>query len=114
MDGVDSKILDALTQTMRATTMTPEALTATANGKAYQAVAQSAALAIQDAVDALRGTTAIATTASGIALAQFLSTGDPRYLEVLERAQQMVNSAIADFSAIGGAATSLLNEFPSH
>ena len=92
----------------------PEAIQAGGAGKAYQAVAQSAALAIQDAVDALRTTTTTATTASGIALAQFLASGDARYLDVLGQAQAMVTKAIQDLDAVGTAAASVLAGFPSH
>ena len=89
-----------------------EAIQAAGAGKAYQAVAQSAALAIQDAVDALRTISATATTASGIALAQFLASGDVRYLEVLGQAQAMVTKAIQDLDAVGTAAANVLNQFP--
>ncbi len=112
MDSVDPSIIDAINQTQFATMSHQVVMTAGA-GKAYQAAAQSAALAIQDAVDSLRHTTAIATTASGIALAQFLASGDPRYLEALSAAQTMVTSAIEDFAAVGAAAAAVVNEFPS-
>ena len=93
--------------------MSPQVVLTSGAGKAYQAVAQSAALAIQDAVDALRHTTAIATSASGIALAQFLASGDPRYLEVLSQTQVMVTRAIEDFAAAGAAAAAIVKEFPA-
>ncbi|HEX8450421.1 MAG TPA: hypothetical protein VF652_12585 [Allosphingosinicella sp.] len=95
IDTVDPSIVDAV------------------DGKAYQAVAASAALAIQDAVDALRHTTAIATTASGIALSQFLASGDERYLTALPALQQMVAGAVGDFAAVGEAAAKIVSEFPS-
>jgi hypothetical protein len=112
MGTVDPTIIDAINQTELAT-MSPQVVATGGAGKAYQAVAQSAALAIQDAVDALRRTTAIATSASGIALAQFLASGDPRYLEVLSRTQAMMTSAIDDFAKAGDVAARILKEFPS-
>ena len=108
----DPSIIDAVNQTQMAT-ISPQVVLTSGAGKAYQAVAQSAALAIQDAVDALRHTTAIATSASGIALAQFLASGDPRYLEMLSQTQTMVTSAIEDFKAAGEAAASVVKAFPS-
>lgn len=82
-------------------------------GPAYQAVAQSAAIAVQDATDALRHATTIAAAAAGTALAQFLASGDPRYLAALGPAREMVDKAIADFAAIGAASAQLLSVFPA-
>lgn len=94
-------------------TMGWEVVKAGADGKAYQAVAASAALAIQDAVDALRHSTAIATAASGMALTQFLASGDPRYLEALAAARTMVDNAVASLAAVGEAAGAIVRDFPS-
>ena len=112
MSEVDPTIVDAINQAQTAT-MSPQVVLTGGAGKAYQAVAASAALAIQDAVDALRHTTTIATTASGIALAQFLASGDDRYLEALSATQTMVTSAIEDFARVGAAAAVVVKEFPS-
>jgi hypothetical protein len=114
MNGVDPTITDAIVETQQATLSNPDIVTASASGKAYLAVAQSAALAIQDAVDALRHNGAIATSASGIALAQFLASGDSRYLDALSAAQAMMTKAIEDFAKVGEAAVATLNAFPSH
>ena len=112
MNEVDPSIVDTINQTQMATT-SPQVVLTSADGKAYHAVAQAAALAIQDAADALRHATAIATSASGIALAQFLATGDERYLKAMTATQTMVTDAIADFSAVGVAASTIVKEFPS-
>jgi hypothetical protein len=112
MNVVDPAIVDAINQTQKATLDAQVVLTGGA-GKAYQAVAQSAALAIQDAVEALRHTSAVSASATGIALAQFLASGDPRYLEALPAAQAMVTKGIEDFRALALAASELVKEFPS-
>ena len=111
--AANSELLEELEAIARVA-LDPEAIQSGGAGKAYHAVAQSAALAIQDAVDALRNTTATATTASGIALAQFLASGDARYLDVLSQAQAMVTKAIQDLDAVGAAAAKVLTQFPSH
>jgi hypothetical protein len=109
---VDPAIVDAVNRSQTATLA--EQVTRTAGaGKAYQAVAASAALAIQDAVDALRHAQGIATSASGMALAQFLASGDPRYLEALGPIQGMVDKATANLDAVGIAAAKIMAEFPS-
>jgi hypothetical protein len=46
-------------------------------GKVYQSVAQSAAIAIQDAADALRNLTTIEATAAGVAMAEMLRQQAP-------------------------------------
>ncbi|TMJ16006.1 MAG: hypothetical protein E6G94_05370 [Alphaproteobacteria bacterium] len=111
-DYVDPAMVDAINQTQKAT-MAPQVVLTGADGQAIHAVAASAALAIQDAVDALRHSTAIATTASGIALTQFLASGDPRYLEALGQAQAMVSEAVSHLGAVGEAASKIVQEFPS-
>src|SRR4051794_8614232 len=83
-----------------------------AAGRAYQLVAQSAAIAMQDATDALRNITTLATTAAGVAMAQFLASGDPASLELLGHARKMVDDAIADYARIGAASATILREFP--
>ena len=81
-------------------------------GRAYQLIAQSAAIAVQDAADALRNITSVATTAAGVAMAQFLASGDPASLEILGHARTMVDDAIADYAAIGAASVKILAELP--
>jgi len=110
--NVDPRVIDAIVQSQHAT-MDPQTVLAEARGKAYQAIAQSAAIAVQDAADALRGVTSLATAATGAALSQYLATGDPRFLEVLPQAREMVDGAIEDFSAVGTAAARLMTEFPA-
>jgi hypothetical protein len=112
MSEVDPVIVDAINQTEMAT-MQQQVVKTGGAGKAYQAVAQSAALAIQDAVDALRHTSTVATSASGMALAQFLASGDPRYLDVLAQTQAMVTKGIEDLRATGAAAAQIVKDFPS-
>jgi len=80
---------------------------------AYHAVSAAAAMAIQDAVASLRHSCAVATSASGMALAQFLATGDPRYLESLAQSQAMVDKATEHFAAVSAAAIKIVTEFPS-
>ncbi|WP_204269559.1 hypothetical protein, partial [Citrobacter freundii] len=55
----------------------------------------------------------IATTAAGVAMAQYLATGDKKYADVLVQAQAMMKGATEDFSKIGSAAADVLKQFPS-
>lgn len=82
-------------------------------GKAYQSVAQSMAIAVQDATDGLRNTTTMANTAMGVALAQFLATKDAQYLQAMPPAQEMVTAAATTLATVGATATTLLKAFPT-
>lgn len=82
-------------------------------GKAYQAVAQSTALAVQDATDNLRNINTISATALGVAMAQFLATKDPQYVTAIEEAQKMATAAASNFKTIGVNAADVLKAFPS-
>lgn len=108
----DSDIASVLTLAQNATLSTG-VIVAQGAGKAYQSVAQSMAIAVQDATDGLRNTTTMATTAMGVALAQFLTTKDADYLKAIEPAQGMITQAAATLATVGGTATTLLKEFPS-
>jgi 3-dehydroquinate dehydratase len=110
--NVDPQIIDVINQVQKAT-MAPQVVLTSGAGKAYQSVAQSAAIAIQDATDALRNVSTIATTASGVAMAQLLATGEPKYIEALATAQNMMKSATEDFAQIGATASTILKNFPS-
>lgn len=113
MNQVNPLIVDVLQQTQTATLTQGVVLTSGA-GKAYQSVAQSTALAVQDATDALRNVSTMATTAAGVALAQILATGNvAQYQPTLDSAQTIMTNAIADFSAIGLAAGDILKTFPA-
>ena len=84
-------------------------------GKAYQSVAQSTAIAVQDAADNLRNMSIISTTASGVAMSQILATGDPEgvYTKAITTANTLVTEAAANFAEIGKNAAEVLSNFPS-
>jgi hypothetical protein len=109
--SVPDAIVDAINQAQTAT-MSPQAIQASGAGKAYHMVAQAAAIAIQDAADALRNTHNIATAAAGAAMTQFLATGEGRYLDALLQARELAQVAIADFAAISAAAAQTVKDFP--
>ena len=82
-------------------------------GKAYQSVAQSTAIAIQDATDNLRNLNTISATAMGVSMAQFIETGDPKYAQAIELAQKMATMAAGNFMLIGTNAADVLKGYPS-
>lgn len=107
-----SDISDAILVSQNAT-LTPDLVVVQGAGKAYQAVAQSMAIAVQDATDSLRNSTTMATTAMGVALAQFLATKDTTYLQAIDEAGKVVTSAATTLATVGKNATEILKSFPS-
>ncbi|ALO41662.1 hypothetical protein AAEU28_12825 [Pseudoalteromonas sp. SS15] len=82
-----------------------------ARKKAEQAVAQSTAIAVQDATDNLRNLSTITTTAIGVALSQLLATGDPKYSKVIEEAQKVLEKGTEQFANIGKESAKILEQF---
>lgn len=78
---------------------------------AQQAVAQSTAMAVQDAVDNMRNLNTLTTTAMGVALAQLLATGDPKYVQVIEESQKIVAKSAEQFAKVSADAAKVLKDF---
>lgn len=84
-------------------------------GKAYQSVAQSMALAIQDATDHLRNISTVASTAVAVATEMMIADPDKleQYVKIINQAQETVNKAATTFKDIGTDAGDVLDNFPS-
>lgn len=110
--AVNPQVIDAINQSQTAAMGAQVVLTSGA-GKAYQSVAQSTAIAIQDATDALRNISTITTTAAGVVIAQMLVNPASPTSALLPTLQKVMESATKDYIAIGAAATEIVNEYPS-
>ncbi len=108
---VNKQVINAL-NVLNHGTMDADKVQASGAGKAFQSVAQSAAIAVQDAADSLRNVSTIVNTAAGVALAQYVATLDPLYAEVITESQTMMASAITNFTQIGAAASAIVQGFP--
>jgi len=82
-------------------------------GKAYQSVAQSTAIAIQDAADNMRNINTISATALGVSIAQFIETGDSKYAQAIELAQKMSLDAANTFKVVGSNSADVIKGYPS-
>lgn len=84
-------------------------------GLAYRAVAQSTAIAIQDAVENLRNINTVAATIIGAASAQAID--DPANADqmhkVIEMAQKITEDAIENLRKVGIVSNEVLHNFPS-
>lgn len=111
---VNPQVVDTIT-VVQDSTMIPGVVKTSGAGKAYQAVAQSSAMAIQDAADYLRNMGTMSTTAVGAAMAQLLADPQdfPMYKEVLNEAQGLVTKASHNFKTIGEDAATVLQKFPA-
>lgn len=108
---VNPQILNTL-DVLQQTTMLSSVIKHAGAGKAYQSVAQSAAMAIQDATDNMRNMNTMSATAMGVALAQMLATKDPAFAQVITQAQTVASSGMQNFAQIGQDASALLSNFP--
>lgn len=57
----------------------------------------SQALAVQDAANNMRDMNDLLSTASGVALANFIESGDVKYLETLQTLNTQANQSISNF-----------------
>lgn len=108
---VNPQVVDAL-EVVGKNTLQLDLVRVEGAGKAYQSVAQSMAIAIQDATDNLRNLNTISTTAQGVAIAKYLETKETTYATILECAQKMSTSAADNFQRIGKNAADILLSFP--
>jgi len=92
----------------------PHVAATSSAGKAYQFVAQSSAIAIQDATDYLRNMSTIATTAAGVAAAQMIEHPEQvaELQKIIVAAQSMVQEAANNFEMISQKAAQAINNFP--
>lgn len=81
-------------------------------GRAYQSVAQSTAIAIQDGTDYLRNVSTIAVTAIGVAMAQMAATNGGQGQKLLDAATKLVSTATTQFGTIASTATTVATGYP--
>ncbi len=92
----------------------PPIVRADGAGKAYQSVAQSSAIAIQDATDYLRNVNTITATAIGVAMAQMLENPEAvdELQKVIASAQNISQGAANQFEMVSEKAALMLKNFP--
>ncbi len=121
IEKINAQIIDSLEKTQQFTlgSVVKEAgagsvVKASGAGKAYQSVAQSTAIAIQDAADYLRNMGTITSTTIGVAFADWMVTKKAHpYTEIIDKANETMTAATATFKQVGAAAKTVLQEFPS-
>lgn len=64
---------------------------------ASKSLAQSGALAVQDAANTMRDMNTLLSTAAGVALANFIESGDPKYLEALDKLNAQAKDSKTNF-----------------
>jgi hypothetical protein len=111
MDNTNAQVIDTINQVQLAT-MSPQVVMTSGAGKAYQSVAQSTAIAVQDSADSMRNLSTIATTAIGVAMAQLLATNDPKYVNVIVAAQAVMTQANVEFGLVGATAAAVIKGYP--
>lgn len=79
---------------------------------AHDAVAQSAAIAIQDATTYLRAVGSVSAAGIAVCVEQLVKTKNPEWATLITLLNTTVTQASATFTAIGSAATGVLTAFP--
>lgn len=108
---VNDQIVDAV-RTLDRALLSPDIIRLSGAGKAYQSVAQSTALAVQDATDTMRNLSTLGMTAMGVAMSQLLATGDPVHREAMTEARAIMSGAAEMFRTVGQNAAAVLSGFP--
>ncbi|NER34084.1 MAG: hypothetical protein F6J93_08585 [Oscillatoria sp. SIO1A7] len=94
--------------------LSPKVVKTEGAGKAYQAVAQSMSLAIQDATEHLRNVSAVAQAAIAVSTELMIANKQVYpYSQFIDEAQQTVDKAEQTFKRVGMDAGDILNNFPS-
>lgn len=110
--SVNTQIQEAVRLNQQAVSA-PEVVWGQGAGVAHQAVAQSAALAVQDATDYLRSVSMISSTTIAVAAAKMVETeGSSPWCEIIAEAQRAVDRAVESFGAVGHTAGEVLRRFP--
>jgi len=81
-------------------------------GRAYQSVAQSTAIAIQDATDYLRNVSTISATATGVAMAYVVAGQVPKATPIFNQVKDTMQQAIQTYKDIGDAAIQIASNYP--
>lgn len=94
------------------TNLSPDVVKTEGAGKAYQSVAQSMAIAVQDATDNLRNITTISSTAIAVCTQLMIAERkvDP-YAEIIAKSQETLNSTVEIFEKVGTSSANILKEF---
>ena len=109
--NVNPQIVKSIRQVQEAT-MTPGVTQANTSGKAYQSIAQSSAMAVQDATDNLRNLRTVTNTVIGTVMAQILAgKGQAQNNPVISKANAVMSTATQQWCQIGQDAGKLLTEF---
>ncbi len=94
----------------------PQVVKTQGAGKAYQSVAQSMAIAVQDATNYLENALIVSSAAIAVATEKMVSNPPaniPIYSPVIEQAGKTVEMATKNFTDIGMKAGEILKNFPS-
>ncbi|WP_124974408.1 hypothetical protein [Aphanothece sacrum] len=96
--------------------LNPQVVKTQGAGKAYQSVAQSMAIAVQDATNYLENALIVSSAAIAVATEKIVSNPPanlPIYTPVIQQAGKTVTMAAQNFSDIGMKAAAVLKNFPS-
>jgi len=111
-NSMNEMVIEAVTKTNEIVSSI-DMITAQGAGKAFQGVAHSSTLSIQDGADYLRNISTIATAGIGVAAEKLVTTLDPQYADIINKLQESVKEAAEITKTIGMNAGAVVTNFPS-
>jgi hypothetical protein len=113
------KSIEDTTQFVLDTNISPKVVATQGAGMAYQSVAQSMAIAVQDATDYLRNVSSITLAAIAVSTEKMVQSGNSaegdaaeKYADIITNVQSSLNIAVDTFDKIGKTAGNVLTQFP--
>ena len=105
---------DELNQ-VSAQVLDPKVVKTMGAGKAYQSVATSMAITVQDATDYMRTVSVVCQSAIAVFTAKFVESDgtDPMYAKNIQQMATTMETSIQVFTKMGKAAGEVLKNFPS-
>ncbi len=98
------------------TNLEPTTIKREGAGKAYQSVALSMSIAVQDVTDYQRNLMALAQATIGVSMEKIVQNPETNlalYSPVIAESQSIVNKAVETFAKVGSEAGQILKDFPS-
>ncbi|NEO78755.1 hypothetical protein [Moorena sp. SIO4G3] len=112
----NAEIVKASIELINNTNLDPTTIRKEGAGKAYQSVAQSMAMVIQDVVDYERNLMALSQAAIGVSMEKIVQNPDTNletYSKVIDESQDIVNEGVKTLAQVGLEAGQILKDFPS-
>lgn len=102
---------DLTTQAVRSATLSKSVYQAAGAGRAYQSIAQSVAITVQDGTDYLRNALTVCGVGYGMAIAMAAAGDESGAKKLIQVCNLVAEGATTNYKAVGLAASKVLDAF---